>query len=466
MKSFFGFSAKNPVDELRRDKRLNRFMKFAPFTREKLDQGILYLSGKGPAPNFIRGTPYPVTLSKDGKSLLFLGKYRIISEEESSDFLRTEVYGSAPLSVFGLYDHCLYIKNCLVRRRKIESFLRQQAEISKSQPLRNAHQTRSNLSSKVKRPGQWLQADLMEIPKPNSKLYVFGVIDVLSNFLWTRLIKNKKPETCKKAFQEILAEIRALKLVPKYLQVDDGGEFKSVMKTFVESQNIVLNASSSYNCHSIESIWKHVRKFVEVRHRVFLTKDGKNSSNWAYWLPICTKALNEQKSRKLHKGRFSPTDIVKREIVSISEVKANKKADFQKRLEKSTHTETLLKVGDLVRVCKMIGDVSKGVRKLTYKWSYGKQYSSRIYPILGVKFKDSDQATRYLLKIGGVRKYFYRNELLPCESEDVISKNLKISDIGSQILGPKAPPQPPKSPKKKPKKPKIPKKKYNLRSNA
>ena len=75
------------------------------------------------------------------------------------------------------------------------------------------------------------QADLLFLPKDEGYRYALVVVDVATRAMDAEPLKEKKTEAVLQAFRKIYAR-KYLKWPTKFLQVDSGSEFKSVVANF------------------------------------------------------------------------------------------------------------------------------------------------------------------------------------------------------------------------------------------
>ena len=126
------------------------------FTKNNVDKAIKFLKGsEKKQPAFLKKYKGSV---KDGN--LFLDDARVIPKEEVESFLRKKVLtGKVPLSRDGLYYYLVKAKYAGVTRAQIDTFLKKQKFIRKTDRLQP---TSKKTKRKVKRKGQ-IAYDLIEI---------------------------------------------------------------------------------------------------------------------------------------------------------------------------------------------------------------------------------------------------------------------------------------------------------------
>ena len=180
--------------------------------------------------------------------------------------------------------------------------------------------------------------------------YVFVIIDNFSKFGWTVPIKNKKAQTIKDSFENILINS---KRKPNLIESDRGKEsYNNIFQDFLNKNNIKLySRNSSYGAVFAETFNRTIRDLL--KRPVFEKGDG----NWIDVLPKITKQYNTRihSSTKLTTIQAS---LKKNEgyVYKIS-------LDKRKKIKPKKKYE----LGDLVRTVDLKKTFSKGD---TTNWSY------------------------------------------------------------------------------------------------
>ena len=140
------------------------------------------------------------------------------------------------------------------------------------------------------------QVDLVDLRSSsvmieNTKyLYVVSVLDVFSRFLWLRAIPDKTPATVAKTLSAHYVEFGP----PKYIQCDQGSEFKGVFKDFCETLGIKLIFSSSSHPQSQGKIERSHQQWKDkIRNKIVGTLETDEPYNWVDELPLLQTTYNE-----------------------------------------------------------------------------------------------------------------------------------------------------------------------------
>ena len=83
------------------------------------------------------------------------------------------------------------------------------------------------------------QADILFLPDDKQFKYVLLVVDVGSRLCDGVALKNKDADTVLKAFKRIYNDNDILEM-PMRIEVDDGGEFKSVVANYFKLNNVFM----------------------------------------------------------------------------------------------------------------------------------------------------------------------------------------------------------------------------------
>ena len=178
--------------------------------------------------------------------------------------------------------------------------------------------------------------------------YVLVVFDNFSKFGWTIPLKNKKAQTIKNSFENILISSRRK---PNLIESDRGKEFyNNIFQDFLIKNNIKLySRNSSYGAVLAERFNRTIRDLL--KRPVFEKGDG----NWIDILPTITK----QYINRIHSStKLSPIQ---------ASLKKNEGYVYRNLLDKRKKIKPKLQINDLVRVADLKRTFSKGD---TTNWSY------------------------------------------------------------------------------------------------
>ena len=191
--------------------------------------------------------------------------------------------------------------------------------------------------------------DLKDYGPKNNKgyRYVLVVLDNFSKFGWTVPLKNKKAQTIKDSFENILINS---KRSPNLIETDRGKEFYSnIFQDFLIKNNIKLYSRiTSLGVVFAERFNRTIRDLL--KRPVFEKGDG----NWVDVIPIITKQYNNQ----LHSStKLSPKD---------ASLKKNEGYVYKNLLDKRKKVKLKYQINDLNRVADLKKTFSKGD---TTNWS-------------------------------------------------------------------------------------------------
>ena len=143
-------------------------------------------------------------------------------------------------------------------------------------------------------------ADLQSMKKENDgHTMMFVCRDVLSRYLWTAPLRNKKPETVVAAFAAIIAQGR----VPWNVRADRGTEWRDI-KRFCSDHGIAFHYATSddVKCAVVE------RAIRQVKQRLWRHFTLKRTTRWLDILPLITAAINNSKVRTT---KYKPRDVTR-----------------------------------------------------------------------------------------------------------------------------------------------------------
>lgn len=134
-----------------------------------------------------------------------------------------------------------------------------------------------------------LRATPVKINKA-SFLYVLSVLDVFSRYLWLRALQDKTPATVATKLSSIYRDFGP----PKYLQCDQGSEFKDIVKELCKALGIKLIYSSSSHPQSQGKIERSHQQWKDkIRNRIANTLFEDEPYNWVEDLPELQQTYNE-----------------------------------------------------------------------------------------------------------------------------------------------------------------------------
>ena len=178
--------------------------------------------------------------------------------------------------------------------------------------------------------------------------YVLVTIDNFSKFGWTVPLKNKKAQTIKDSFENILTNS---KRKPTLIETDRGKEFyNNTFQDFLNKNDIKLySRNTSVGAVFAERFNRTIRDLL--KKIVFEQGDG----NWIDVLQTITKQYNN----KTHSStKLTPTQ---------ASLKKNEGFVYKNLLDKRKKVKPKFQINDLVRTADLKKTFSKGD---TTNWSY------------------------------------------------------------------------------------------------
>ena len=178
--------------------------------------------------------------------------------------------------------------------------------------------------------------------------YVLVIIDNLSKFGWTVPLKNRKAQTIKDSFENVLI---SSKRKPNLIETDRGKEFyNNIFQSFLNNNNIKLYSRHTYlGAVFSERFNRTIRDLL--KRPVF----EKGDANWIDVLPKITKQYNN----RIHSStKLTPIQ---------ASLKKNEGFVYKNLLDKRKKVTPKFQVNDLIRVADLKKTFSKGD---TTNWSY------------------------------------------------------------------------------------------------
>ena len=171
--------------------------------------------------------------------------------------------------------------------------------------------------------------------------YVLVTIDNFSKFGWTIPLKNKKAQTLKDSFENILI---TSKRKPGLIETDRGKEFyNNIFQDFLNKNDIKLySRNSSYGAVFAERFNRTIRDLL--KKIVFEQGDAK----WIDILPTITEQYN---NRRHTSTKLSPKD---------ASLKKNEGFVYKNLLDKRKKVNPKFQINDLVRTADLKKTFSKG----------------------------------------------------------------------------------------------------------
>ena len=252
-----------------------------------------------------------------------------------------------------------------------------------------------------------LSVDLIDFSQKQAKQfrYILVVIDNFSRFMWVRLLTGKTDVKAAKAMEQVLNEIeRDFKVKPKqkgyikFIQSDDGGEFKGEFLKLLERKNIKnmrTLASQPQSNGLVERANGKLKKIMWQNKKIF----GKA---WSDNLDKSVKIYNDYVIRTTG---YAPKVAIR--LNAEDQRKLRDKVKSVQKKEDRLPTPNY-KVGDKVRIKVAKGKLDKST---TPNWS------EKLYTITKVIKGKGGKATKYKVNIKQEYKRYTKNDLLVIEGE-------------------------------------------------
>lgn len=151
------------------------------------------------------------------------------------------------------------------------------------------------------------QADLITVSDDGGYKYILSICDVGTREVAAKPLKSKEPSEVLDRFKEVVREMGK----PSSLQVDGGGEFKTVFKDYCDENNIYIRISQPYR-HSQQSIIESCNRIIVRRLYLIQGVDeivtSKVSKKWVSRLPKVIAKINEERSKYKNEDPIDPDD--------------------------------------------------------------------------------------------------------------------------------------------------------------
>ena len=290
--------------------------------------------------------------------------------------------------------------NPRIKRNEVKNFLDRQYTYSVHKPAKKNFKRGKLKSFWVDSHWQIDLCDMQKLSRYNDGYkYIFTCVDVFSKFSWARPLKDKKPESAKKAFEDILKGGRQC----AWLYSDKGGEF--IGKPF--QQMLLRNQISHYIGQSSETKCPVVERYNRtLKARLYKYFTEYSTFKWINVLQKLVNALNHSYHTSI---KCAPVEVTKQNEGVIRETLYG----VEQLGKKLKNIRAKYSVGDEVRISLDKGPFRKG---------YLRNWSSEIFFVHQV-WKRRHNPTLYKLKdqqdeiIEGV---FYEDELSPAVKRNPI----------------------------------------------
>lgn len=279
--------------------------------------------------------------------------------------------------------------------------------------LHRRKQTRTTIqATKVKKPREQLQVDLVDLSQYQTKKgnkWIINVIDMFSKKAWSRPMKNKGAKTVAEAMESMLKETGTVSV----LRSDNGKEFLNKdFEKVLKKAGLKHVTSRSYTPQSqggVERFNGTLKSMIEK-----LITSGKRQ--WDNHL----SSLIENYNDSVHTAtKMTPND---------AEQKSNRRK-VRKRIKKArknikvTNQQEEINVGDRVRI--VLDKNATNVKS-------GPNYSTRIYVVSSkTKPRKKSTATQYFLK--GFKSVLYATDLYKVPANTVTTERQQKYEVSKIV---------------------------------
>lgn len=158
----------------------------------------------------------------------------------------------------------------------------------------------------VLKPNTVHQADLLFLPNDEGYKYLLVVVDGFNKKIDAEPLKHKKAQDVKTAFEKIYN--RNILDLPKRMEVDDGKEFKGIVKTYFENNDVFVRVAKPQR-HRQQALVE--RKNQDIGESLFkkMTAEelltGDINREWVKQMPIVIDSINTQAKKIKDNAEFA-----------------------------------------------------------------------------------------------------------------------------------------------------------------
>ena len=269
----------------------------------------------------------------------------------------------------------------------VKRWLRKKETYTRFRPVNRKFKRNPIIAPHIDAQWQGDLADMRELQKHNAGVnYLLVIIDVVSKYVWVKVLKRKTEGAVLDAMKEVLSEGRK----PLKFQTDDGTEFVNRgMQAFLESQGIVFFTT---NLEKKAAIAERVIK--TFKEKIYRYMHEKHTYSYVAVLAKLVKSYNETYHKSI---KMAPSEVNQS---NEGEVLNN----LYGKLYDGKRGKAKLKEGDFVRVI-----ASKGIFEKGYKG----YWTEEIFIIEKVKSAAAPQIMYKLKEWGGevLKGSYYEKEL-------------------------------------------------------
>ena len=194
-----------------------------------------------------------------------------------------------------------------------------------------------------------MMADLLFMPTASfGNKYCFVIVDLATDEFDIEPIKNKEPETVKKAMLKCFTRDYVKK--PQYtLKTDSGNEFKGVFQKYLYDESIFHKVAPPNRHSSMSNVEALNRQLGRMFNLLMNSKEessGKRYANWTEFIPLVRTKLNAIRKKELPDDINSYEYPIPNDLKEVAVGKDIKKGKKSKKIY--TEIKPKFKVGQYV----------------------------------------------------------------------------------------------------------------------
>ena len=359
----------------------------------------------------------------DGK--LFYGPLEVVRDDEVADVLKA-MYDDPLVGGVGRDKFYDKVKNQYlgITKEDVQKFLDNQESYQLNKPYVRNRTARPIMS---KRPNQRWQMDIIILErfetKNNGYKNILTIVDTFTKFTWAKPLKSKEDPEVAEALRGVMLEAGRS---PKFLQTDNGGEFKGdALKKVCRDFKITHIFSNPYAPQENGQV-ENMNGKIERQIRLHFTQT--NTKTWIDALPEIVYKWNNTKHSTIDETPAQVEQAAQeKDVKQIDQVKRNIRKAAAKVLQ-AQPVLAPLKRGDMVR--KSRRTTVEGRRDKFEK--FDENWSREIYRVVKVQRDKATKKGRYLLETEDgkpVSGSFFRPDL------QLIDATETVRDVGTKKRG-------------------------------
>ena len=383
-------------------------------------------------------------LSKNGQNLMYTPTNLQVVSKISRKMILTKEYKNSFGSGSRNFYRTIREKYLNIKRSDVQEFMKAQTV----NQLTDGFKHRTNKPIVAKYPNEIWCIDLIEInnyPKNKGFDFILSCIDVFSRYTFLEPSKKRDSNAISKCLDKI---IKRVKIKPRFLICDNGGEFEKDFETYCKAHDITIQRNRAYSPQAngiVESSNKEVRKLLRS-----IMLENK-STNWVDNLRKVEDYKNntfttsiDNLPNKIWTPTNEPIDFkLDGDDTQLKQTYAKRTILKNVRKQIDQFKEDELNVGDKVRI--RMDQVSNNIRALVKAGDTKKivvTWSPVIFKILKkiTPKKTTLERSRYVVgtvdstlmlvnKQNGTKpRNFYSNSLKKVDDEETNYKDLSMQE--------------------------------------